>query len=309
MPISDAFGAFLPTLFVCYAFWRCAFRFVLPAFSDLPIERTFWYIGGFWPGVLINLTFEKIPVDRLLPSDVRARPGGIIAVAIIAILVFLLVINQMRVIRKTRQLPTYLGYYILGGLVIMVLALLPGLTLRLHHYVFAMLLIPGTAFPTRISALLQAFLLGMFLDGVSRWGFASILQTTAEVTIHLSLLQPTARSIAIIRMTQLRRDGALGSSLPSFSNMTFSPLNATSNSSVLGTFFSSLVSDNSNQVISWPDIPTSLVSSEGWNGFSLLIDDVERYSGTALNYSIGALDWSVRHFFRLAVCVSPYYPV
>lgn len=146
------------------------------------MERTFWYIGGFWPGTLINLTFDKIPVDRLLPSDVRARPGGVVAVIIIAIIVLLLVLNQMRVIRKTQQLPTYLGYYILGGLVIMVLTLLPGLTFRLHHYVFAMLLIPGTAFPTRISALLQAFLLGMFLDGVSRWGFASILQTAAEVT-------------------------------------------------------------------------------------------------------------------------------
>lgn len=155
---------------------------MLPAFSRLPIERTFWYIGGFWPGVLINLTFDKIPIDRLLPSDVKGRPGGIVAVIVIAVLVFLLVANQIRIIRKTQQLPTYLGYYILGGLVIMVLALLPRLTFRLHHYIFAMLLIPGTAFPTRISALLQAFLLGMFLNGVSRWGFTSILQTTAEVT-------------------------------------------------------------------------------------------------------------------------------
>lgn len=147
----------------------------------MPIERTFWYIGGFWPGALINLTFDKIPIDRLIPSDVNARPGGIAALIIIALVIVLIVLNQIRVIRKTQQLPIYLTYYILGGLVILVLALLPGLTFRLHHYVFAMLLMPGLAFPTRISALLQAFLLGMFLNGISRWGFASILQTAAEV--------------------------------------------------------------------------------------------------------------------------------
>lgn len=53
---------------------------------------------------------------------------------------------------------------------------------------------PGCAFVTRPSALFQGFLLGMFLDGIGRWGFDSILQS-AEA---------------------LRGDGALGSDLPSF---------------------------------------------------------------------------------------------
>lgn len=125
------------------------------------------------------------------------------AVVIIAILLVILVLNQMRVIRRTRELPVYVGYYVLGGLTILVLDLLPGLTFRLHHYVFAMLLIPGTAFPTRISALLGAFLLGMFLNGVSRWGYASILQTAAEVrdyfTPSFSLLWPSfSRRVAYV---------------------------------------------------------------------------------------------------------------
>lgn len=75
------------------------------------------------------------------------------------------------------------------GLIILVLALLPGLQFRLHHYFAAMLLVPLTAFPTRLSAIYQAFLLGMFLNGGAAFGFASILQTPAEVC---GLRRPTA---------------------------------------------------------------------------------------------------------------------
>ena len=180
-PISDAFGAFLPLLFVAYAMWRCAFRFVLPAFEALPIERAIWYLGTYWPGVLINVIFEHVPIDRLVASDIAHRPGALTALIIIIIVVIILVLNQMRVIRKTGLLPKYLGYYVIGGLVILVLVMLPGLTFRLHHYVLAILLIPGTGFPTRISAIIQSFLFGMLVDGISRWGFDSILQTSSQV--------------------------------------------------------------------------------------------------------------------------------
>lgn len=43
-------------------------------------------------------------------------------------------------------------------------------------------------------------------------------------------------------------------------------------------------------------------ASQGWTGFALLVDDVERYTGTALNYSLAALQAGIPHFFRLAVC-------
>lgn len=53
---------------------------------------------------------------------------------------------------------------------------------------------PGCAFVTRPSAIFQGFLLGIFLDGVGRWGFESILQTTAALVA----------------------DGILGSAIPTF---------------------------------------------------------------------------------------------
>lgn len=49
------------------------------------------------------------------------------------------------------------------------------------QYIAAIVLTPLTAFPSRLSAIYQAFLLGMFLQGVAKFGFDSILQTAAEV--------------------------------------------------------------------------------------------------------------------------------
>ncbi|KAG6911542.1 hypothetical protein DXG01_011844 [Tephrocybe rancida] len=255
--ISDAFGTFLPTLFIAYAFWRLAFRFTLPAFSRAPLEASVWYLAPYWAGVLTNITFDKIPISRLTASDLSKRSGAITALVIIIIVVVILAANQVRVMRKTGWFLHYLKWYILGGLVLLVLSQLPGLQLRIHHYIISMALIPGTAFPTRMSAIIQAFLLGMFLNGAAAFGFDSILQTAAE----------------------LQEDGPSGSLLPSFLT------NSTNfNSSV------ALV----NQTITWKAL------ADSWDGFSLLVDDVERYAGTALNFSLAAFDAGIPHFFRLA---------
>lgn len=258
-PIDDAFGSFLPALFVAYAFWRVAWRFTLPAFRKAPIEASVWYLASFWPGVLTNITADKIPIDRLVASDISARPGALTALIIIVVIVLLIVINQARVIRKTGWLPYYLGWYIVGALVIVVLSQLPGLQFRLHHYVMAIALMPGTAFPTRLSAIYQGFLLGLFLNGIAAFGFDSILQTAAD----------------------LRRDAPMGSALPSFAT------NSTNfNASIPW----------ANQTIFWEPI----TDTTDWDGFALLVDDVERYVGTALNYSLSALQENIPHFFRLA---------
>jgi len=52
-----------------------------------------------------------------------------------------------------------------------------------------------------------------------------------------------------------------------------------------------------NQIIHWGP----LIS--GWDGFALLVDDVERYIGPAMNFSILSLNASIPHFFRLAVSI------
>ena len=159
----------------------------------------------------------------------------------------------------------------------LVLALLPGLQFRLHHYVIAMVLVPGTAWPTRASAVYQGFLLGLFLNGVAAWGFDSILQTAAQVSSH-----PLRVPSNVLMHLQLQRDAALITDTPIF----------LTNSS---TFNAALPLVN--QTISWAALP----DGEGWDGFALLVDDVERYAGAALNFSLSALTQGIPHFFRIAV--------
>jgi hypothetical protein len=158
----------------------------MPAFSKMPIEATILYLGPFWVTVLANLTTEKIPIDRLTAQDITQQRGGLVSFIIIILVLLVIVINQVRVIRKTGWLPYYLGWYTLGGLVTLVFALLPTLNLRIHHYIIGIVLMPGTAFPTRLSAIYQGFLLGLFLNGTAAFGFASMFQTAAQVTSYFS---------------------------------------------------------------------------------------------------------------------------
>lgn len=186
--LEFAFATFLPTLFVCHAFWLYAAQWVLPdLLQRIPLEGAVLYLGPYWITVLNNLTLDRLPVDRLMIGDIARRAGGLATlVAGIAMLASAILI-QVLAIRKAGCLPQYLKGYGIGAGVVFVLALLPSLNLRVHHYIFAIMFIPGTAFPTRLSAVFQGFLLGMFLNGVAAWGFDGILQTTANVsTVHMT---------------------------------------------------------------------------------------------------------------------------
>lgn len=156
----------------------------MPAFSEIPIERLIWYLPAFWAGVLFTLVTAGIPIDRLVSSDINKRPGALVALIVICLVVTALVINQIRVIRKTGWLLHYLQWYVIGALALIVLAFLPGLQFRLHHYFAAIIIIPITAFPTRPSAVYQAFCLGMFLNGAAKFGLDSILQSPDEVITY-----------------------------------------------------------------------------------------------------------------------------
>ncbi|CAE7149259.1 unnamed protein product [Rhizoctonia solani] len=107
--LSDGFGTFLPALFVGYAFWRVAWRFTLPKFEGMPLERVVWYLAPFWAGVHFNVLTAKIPIDRLVASDLR-RDGALAALVIVAIIVVIIVLNQLRVIRKARMFFYYLWW-------------------------------------------------------------------------------------------------------------------------------------------------------------------------------------------------------
>lgn len=202
---SIIIGRFLPAAFVAYVIYHSA---VEPQQTGLTatVERTLLWLGGIWIGCLNNYTFDHIPIQRLTPTDIRAQSGAYLALTLIVLIIFAIAIGQAWYLRLEGRLRRFIALYTVMGTGLTICIIVPQLHLRIHHYVLALLLLPGTRLQTRPSLLYQGILLGLFINGVARWGFDSIMQTPNE----------------------LREDGQLGSRLPNItatilgtSNITF----------------------------------------------------------------------------------------
>lgn len=180
-PVGDAVGDFLPYLFGCYAIWRVTGQYLWHHFENLPLEFGVWTLGFWWIGVLMTVIFEDVPVQRLVLRDIMQQPGGLLSLFIILAIGCFIGANQVLVIRSAGYLPKYLFFYILGTFMLCLGAVVPGEGLRIHHYIVGLVFIPAFAFPTRMSLILFAFLFGMYINGVARWGFDGILQDLAVI--------------------------------------------------------------------------------------------------------------------------------
>ncbi|KAL2868492.1 LCCL domain-containing protein [Aspergillus lucknowensis] len=178
--VSTALGRFLPCAFVGFAIYYFSIRHTLKDL-DAHWDKTVLWLGPCWVGALNTDTFDKIPLSRLTPHDIQQQPGAIPALIIIILILLTVAITQALAFRNEGRLPKMLAVY--GTLVAGVLALLvvPNMNLRIHHYILALLFLPGTTLQTRPSLLYQGLLMGLFINGIARWGFDSILQTSAAL--------------------------------------------------------------------------------------------------------------------------------
>ncbi|CEH15644.1 hypothetical protein CBOM_04391 [Ceraceosorus bombacis] len=252
--VGGPVGDFLPTLFGAYVIWRVAVRYVWPAFERLPIEREIWTLGFFWIGTMLNVVFANVPLQRLVASDIASQPGALTALIVIIVVVIIIVVNQIRVIRKVGALPKYLALAVVGGIIVGLCAAVPTTGLRLHHYIIALVLVCFCAFPTRLSLIYVAFCLGMYLNGVGRWGFDPIATDIADIV----------------------GDGTFGTGLPSFASA--------QNWTGLPGFGPSA---NATGMVQWDAIPGN--QTDSWDGFHLLVDDVLRYAGEGTSFNMTSL--------------------
>jgi len=178
--VSIALGRLLPASFCMYAVYKFAVKRQLDGLRA-QIEKTILWLGGCWIGALNNYTFDKIPIERLTPHDIKNQPGAIPALITIVLTLLLIALGQAWALRVEGRLPRYLAIY--GLLIVGILALVavPKMNVRIHHYILGLLLVPGTSMQTRPSLLFQGILIGLFINGIARWGFDSILQTPSEL--------------------------------------------------------------------------------------------------------------------------------
>lgn len=182
--VSILVSRLLPASFVVYVLYKfCVAPLLQPLSSPIyQFSKLLLYLPALFIGALNNYTFARlIPLQRLTPMDIQQQPGAKVALALVIPTVIAIILSQAWQIRQGGLMPRYLKIYCTMGLIILILLPLPGLRLRIHHYILAILLMPGTAFPTRPSLIYQGLLLGLFINGVARWGFASIIETPAAL--------------------------------------------------------------------------------------------------------------------------------
>ena len=143
-------------------------------------EKTVLWLGACWVGALSNFTFERLPIQRLTPHNL-GQPGAMPTVIVLVVLIVIIALGQAWAFRIEGRMPLYLTFYAVTGLLLLALTTVPHMNLRLHQYIIALLLLPGTTLQTRPSLVYQGLLVGLFINGVARWGFDSILQTPTEL--------------------------------------------------------------------------------------------------------------------------------
>ena len=167
----------LPALFVAVVVYATTIKRTLSGLTA-HFEKALFWLTGFWVGALSNYTFDWIPISRLTAHDLEQQPGAKLALATIILILAVIIVGQVYHFWLEGRLLRYLGLYGLFILGIIVCLAIPGVNLRIHHYILALLLLPGTSLQTRPSLLYQGILLGLFVNGIARWDFDSILQTS-----------------------------------------------------------------------------------------------------------------------------------
>jgi hypothetical protein len=267
---SDILGKFLPAMFIAWVFYdKMGVRRTLQGLTA-QIEKTILWLGGCWVGALTNYTFDFIPIQRLTGHDLEQQPGAKAALAIIIIVLACIVVSQVWFFQREGRLVKYLKLYALFVAGIIVCLVLPDLSLRIHHYILALLLLPGTSMQTRPSLLYQGILVGLFINGIARWGFDPFLQTSYA----------------------LQGDAQLDSALPSIltPNITWAA-NATD---VAATAVSTIT-------FQWQSPPGSQ-----YDGISILVNDVERFRNYFDDDGQDSFTWdrrvnlTINEYFRFA---------
>jgi LCCL domain len=164
--VSEAAGRFLPAAFVGLGMYiYCVQKTLHNLHAQL--EKTVLWLGACWLGALSNVSFDLIPIQRLTPHDLKQQPGAITALTLIVILLIAIVVTQAWAFRIEGRLPRYLGLYGAIGVGILLLMVIPRLNLRIHHYIVALLLLPGTSLQNRPSLVYQGLLVGLFINGIA----------------------------------------------------------------------------------------------------------------------------------------------
>lgn len=174
--LSVVIGRLLPLSGIIVLIWVvvCEYSFVG---SGLIQRLTF--LCGLWITGMDALTFEKLPIDRLVIEDViNMGASGILAFIFVMILIVFCCVLQLYRIWRDGWFLKCVSRYLIVIFTVVALGVLFGdrLVLRVHHWVIGLFFIWGCKSRGSIAGGLQGLCVGLILAGVGRWGFASIFE-------------------------------------------------------------------------------------------------------------------------------------
>lgn len=122
-----------------------------------------WEWAGRLTGARFSLTSHHLA--SLAPVDAAALLAGLAVLGALAAF-------HARLARRRSCLRAWLGAIALAavGIALITWGWRGSRHLHLHHYAWAALLAPFARFPHPVSRVTQAFLFGVFVEGVARWG-------------------------------------------------------------------------------------------------------------------------------------------
>lgn len=101
--LSLGFQRMLPLGFVLYVLWKCSVKRTLS--NGSPLVTVLCWFPTFWLGVMNNVTFDRLPVDRLTLSDLKEQAGAIAAVgSIITVIVVCAIIQASLLTLEIRKI-------------------------------------------------------------------------------------------------------------------------------------------------------------------------------------------------------------
>jgi hypothetical protein len=181
--LHDPWGDWLGVTLSGPALFLFAAQYVLKPLSSLGALRTLLHYGaGYLLPFFAGLHWEYIGRISGANFSLTARQLSHLSFADVTMLIVGAVVFIgmsaicLREAQRAGTLSRYLGAFfgLIAVLIVLTLLLGPSYHVHIHHYFWALCLTPFVRFPNPACTVVQAFLVGAYVEGASRWGFGAI---------------------------------------------------------------------------------------------------------------------------------------
>ncbi|KAK1939239.1 hypothetical protein P3T76_008623 [Phytophthora citrophthora] len=183
--IITSYGEVMILLATCSLVYRTTASSTFHEWKSRTLKRRFvmWtlcYVVPFHVMINMNLIgyLPWLNIDLGGYEEVHANAGTYIVFTLVGIMAIVLAYQIFRSIYRGGKWKKYGAMYFAVVLAVLVSwSLFPSTKFHLHHTMFGAFILPLTAFPTVAAAFAQSIALGTFIQGYSRWGWHSYLDT------------------------------------------------------------------------------------------------------------------------------------